>query len=59
MDIKDRLRAWRDKAGMSQEQAARVFFVSVATYQSWERGLRAPDGINVRNVEKVLGPVTP
>ncbi|MCP4493317.1 MAG: helix-turn-helix transcriptional regulator [Gammaproteobacteria bacterium] len=54
-DTATKLREWRDAGGMSQEDAARVFLVSISTYQSWELGRREPDGRNAEKVERVLG----
>lgn len=54
MELGKALKAWRKRARMSQEQAARALLVSLATYQSWELGRRSPDGENVKRVEKVL-----
>lgn len=32
------VRAWRDKAGLTQEQAARSLKVTLRTWQRWEHG---------------------
>lgn len=58
MTIAERLRAWREASGLSQEEAARVFpDASLAAYRKWESGEVEPTGKEFRNrdaVAKVL-----
>ena len=37
-DISSDLRHWREKFGLTQDQAASVLDVSARTYQGWESG---------------------
>lgn len=52
--LSDRLRAWRERAGLKQDQAARVFGVSLQAYRNWEQGRHGPRGAAVDDVETVL-----
>lgn len=47
------VRAIRDKIGFSQRAFARLISVSVKTVQSWEQGLRRPDGAALRMMQLV------
>ena len=40
MDTK--LRAWRERAGLSRPEAARAFLVSTETVKNWENGTTLP-----------------
>lgn len=38
------VREIRERTGLSQDQFARLFRISVATLRNWEQGRRRPDG---------------
>ena len=39
-----KLRRWRDKAGLSQEEVARVLLCTPSAVQKYELGVREPSG---------------
>ena len=48
-----RVRALRDRLGLSQPVFAQALNVSVATVRGWEQGVRVPDGPSRRLLELV------
>lgn len=52
--LAERLRDWRDRAGLTQDQAARVFLVSLQALRNWEQGRHGPRGRAVDDVDGVL-----
>ena len=53
--IRDILKAYRRATEQSQEQAARVFGVSVSCYQKWESGARTP---SARAMDRIMETVS-
>jgi DNA-binding transcriptional regulator YiaG len=43
LDLSERLRAWRQKAGISQAAAAALLRVPVGSVENWEQGRYVPD----------------
>ena len=54
MDIADRLKRWRGRAGLKQDQAARVFHVSLQTYRNWEQDRHKPRDYAADDVDAIL-----
>lgn len=54
-DLPNRLKAWRERGNLSQEEAARVLLVSVSAVQKWEAGVRLPEGDLLARIEKKIG----
>ena len=52
--IPDRIKAKREQAGLSQSQAARAWGISKRTLQEWEQGRRAPRGLYLQAIERIL-----
>ena len=52
--IADRIKAKREQAGLSQSQASRAWGFSKQTLQSWEQGRRAPRGLYLQAIERIL-----
>ena len=50
-----RLKCWRERTGLSVEQAAMRLSVSLLTYQRWESGERVPQVITAINLESSTG----
>lgn len=50
----EEIRAAREQLGLSQEKAARVLDVALATYSRWERGVVAPSTLVLRGVEAIF-----
>lgn len=48
-----RLRRWREAKGLSQEEAARVFDVTIRTYQNWEGDVVEPRGRDLSHRSRV------
>ena len=55
MQIGHHLRAWRQKCGLSQAQAAEALGCSQPTVSSWESGKLLPDANNLKRIGQVLG----
>jgi transcriptional regulator with XRE-family HTH domain len=56
MDFKERLRAEREKAGLTQVELAHKAGLADRTIQNYERGTRAPQTIKIiSDIAKVLG----
>ena len=53
-NLKKRLKGWRDRAGLTQDQAARVFLVSLQAYRNWEQGRHGPRARAAEDVDAVL-----
>jgi len=51
----DRLRRWREWAGMTQAAVARAVGVSTAAQTMWEQGRTEPTHNNLRKFCKVIG----
>jgi len=54
----ERLRRWRARSGLSQEDAARVFGCTVGAVKKWEADEVEPTGDGLvyrKKVEKILG----
>lgn len=49
-----RIKAWREGAGLSQEEAARALLISLSAYQKYERGARNPAGITLERINRLL-----
>lgn len=57
MSIADRIKAAREKLGLTQEQAAPQWGVNVRTLQGWERGQHEPRGFARTQLEKLLATI--
>ena len=55
MELAQQLKAWRKRARLSQEAAARALFVSVSAYQKYEQGQRVPKGSARERIDALLG----
>lgn len=53
-ELRNRLKAAREKLGMSQSQFARKLQMSVRTLQSWEMDRSAPRGFALKALEEKL-----
>ena len=53
-EIAARIKAKREQAGLSQSEAARAWGISKQTLQSWEQGRRAPRGLYLQAIERIL-----
>ena len=54
MDIAQKLKAGREKLGLSQSQAAEKWGVNVRTLQTWEQRKRTPRGLALKQLEAIL-----
>ena len=52
MTTGERLRIWRTKAGLSQEQAAKTVGTNQATWKAWERG-STPEADYIEAIERL------
>jgi len=52
--IAQRLKAAREKANLSQSQAAKTWKINARTLQGWEQGYRNPAGLYLERVEQIL-----
>jgi len=52
--LSGRLRTWRVRAGLKQDQAARAFGVSLQAYRNWEQGRHGPRARAAEDVDAVL-----
>lgn len=52
MTTGERLRSWRVKAGLSQEQAAKTVGTTQATWKAWERG-STPEADYIEALERL------
>lgn len=55
MELKDRLTALRAEHGLTQEEVARELNVTRQTVSKWERGLVAPDAVNLAALGRLYG----
>ncbi len=53
MSLQEKMKAWREKWGVSQEFAARLFGVSLMTWNVWENGA-TPKPSNLIKLEAFL-----
>ena len=53
----EKLKALRDRLGLTQEQAAAKLEISVRTYQNWEQDRAAPDRFVLKHIEATLGKI--
>lgn len=53
MELKNFLKTSREKASLSQHEAAKAIGVSVTTIQNWEYGNSIPDEFNIKKISKV------
>lgn len=53
-DLSNRLRHWRGRAGLTQDQAARAFHVSLQAYRNWEQDRHLPRGDAAEEIKAVL-----
>ena len=58
MTFAEDLRAIRERAGLTQLDAASVLDVPKITYQSWERGIRTPPDYFQRLILREFGRIT-
>jgi len=49
-----RLKAAREKAGFTQDQAAESWKLSVKTLRAWEQGWNEPRGLYRTRIERIL-----
>jgi DNA-binding transcriptional regulator YiaG len=50
----NKLRAWRERKGLSQAEAAKVLSVGVSTLRHWEQGVTEPQGLAKRALLKEI-----
>ena len=53
--IGDRLKGWRDGAGLNQTEAAKRVGVSQATWSDWEAGKKLPSADKAFDLEEKTG----
>lgn len=53
------LRAWREKRGLNQSQAARVLKVTQACLSDYERGEKSPGVVRALEIERLTGKAVP
>jgi len=53
-NFSDRIKAARQRLGLSQSQAARKWGFPKQTISAWEKGLRNPAGLYLKKLERVL-----
>lgn len=52
--LSERLKAAREKLGLSQAEAAELWKVNLRTLQSWESGRYAPTGFALAQLDELL-----
>ena len=52
--LPQRIKALRQRMGLSTEQFGRLFLVSPRTIEQWEQGRRQPRGLTLRELEKEM-----
>lgn len=45
MELPQRIKEWRERKGLTQEQAATRIGVTLGTFCRWEKGKRSPTGL--------------
>jgi DNA-binding transcriptional regulator YiaG len=50
----DRIKAARERLGLSQSQAARKWGFPKQTISAWETGVRTPTGLYGQKIERIL-----
>ena len=58
MDIANRIERARNALGVSQEQAAKKWGVSLRTLQNWEQGVNAPRGLGLVALRQMIAQET-
>jgi DNA-binding transcriptional regulator YiaG len=53
-NFSDRIKAARQRLGLSQSQAARKWGFPKQTINAWEKGIRNPVGLYLKKLERVL-----
>jgi transcriptional regulator with XRE-family HTH domain len=51
-----RVKAWRERRGLSQSKAARAMGVNLDTLQNWEIARNMPRGIGLAAIENIIKP---
>lgn len=54
-NFSDRIKAARQRLGLSQSQVARKWGFPKQTINAWENGIRNPAGLYLKKLERVLG----
>jgi len=54
MDIHERLKRWREGAGLKQKQAARALDLDLDKYRRFEYGTQIPKGDDRDRIERIL-----
>jgi len=54
MELKEQIKAWRDRDDLTQEEAAAKIGCSLSALTRWEQGSRKPKGMYLRRVEQVI-----
>lgn len=57
MDIAQRIKAAREKSGLSQSEAANAWGINPHTLQGWEIGRHSPRGFALNQLEKLLAEI--
>lgn len=52
--LSDRIKEAREHLGLSQAGAAELWDINVRTLQTWEQGTRSPQGLALRELERLL-----
>lgn len=52
--LKNQLKKWREKCGVSQAKAATMLEVPYSTYVKWEHGERTPRGMALRTLMHIV-----
>lgn len=45
MKLSEELKAWRETAGLKQDEAAKVLGITLRTLENWEQGFSEPRGL--------------
>ena len=53
-ELRRKLKAAREKLGLSQSQAAKVWGIPVGTLQNWENDKRTPQGLALTAINNLL-----
>ena len=51
-ELTERLKAWRERTGITMERAAHLFGVTVSAYTKYERGERYPQPEILKRIER-------
>lgn len=50
------IKSARERAGLSQSQAAKAWDIPIGTLQAWEQGVRRPGGVHLAKLLPIIIP---